>query len=44
MEFENTSSIKEIDYLIHSLPDIIKYNLSDLSTDMKIEYAGSIEP
>ena len=44
MEFENTSSIKEIDYLRHSLPDIIKDNLSDLSIDLKIEYAGSIEP
>ena len=44
MEFENTSNIKEIDYLRHSLPDIIKNNLLDLNADIGIEYAGSIEP
>ena len=44
MEFENTSSIKEIDYLRHSLPDIIKSTILDLNTNLQIEYAGSVEP
>jgi len=44
MEFENTSSVKEVDYLKHTLPDIIKGNLENINQDIYIEYAGSIEP
>jgi len=42
MEFENVSQSKTSDYLRHMLPDIIKdHNLND---NIKIEYAGEIEP
>ncbi len=42
LEFENVSQSKTSDYLRHMLPDIIKdHNLND---NIKIEYAGEIEP
>ena len=44
MEFENTSAVKEVDYLKHALPDIIKNNINNINDQILIEYAGDIEP
>ena len=42
LEFENVSQSKSSDYLRHMLPDVIKDH--NLNQDIKIEYAGEIEP
>ena len=42
LEFENASQSKSSDYLRHMLPDIIKDH--NLNKDIKVEYAGEIEP
>ena len=44
MEFENTSAVKEVDYLKHALPYIIKNNINNINDQILIEYAGDIEP